>query len=236
MGTSKGYQPPKGYLWSDAKRAVSSMVRNHFDSDSIGKAVSRFNQAVRQGGTYSRQQRLSVAGSKAIGFFSIAKLQGFEKALEHAGLSDLIGKSNMEIYMGLLDYFVGSSNTLDDSIVWDSMAELLKELFLDVPGDKSFEDIINDLDMSKFIKDLITKFIQKDFFMNFSEKIESKFKGIDEYKDAEKKIKDYIRIKIDTQYSIDDLSKIDWHGQQGKHFINDRCNEVIRIFDIYLEG
>ena len=72
--------------------------------------------------------------------------------------------------------------------------------------------------------------------MNFSEKIEAKCKGIDEYKDAEKKIKDYIRIKIDTQYSIDDLSKIDWHGQQGKNFINDRCNEVIRIFDIYLEG
>lgn len=25
MGTSKGYLPPTGHLWSDAKRAVSSM-------------------------------------------------------------------------------------------------------------------------------------------------------------------------------------------------------------------
>ena len=119
------------------------MVRNHFDSDSIGKAVSRFNQAVRQVEhiVVSNDYQLQVL--KPLAFSPIAKLQGFEKALEHAGLSDLIGKSNMEIYMGLLDYFVGSSNTLDDSIVWDSMAELLKELFLDVPGDKSFEDIIN---------------------------------------------------------------------------------------------
>lgn len=236
MGTSKGYQPPKGYLWSDAKRAVSSMIRNNFDSYSIGKAVSRFNQAVRKDGKYSRQQQLSVAGSKAVGFLSIAKLHGLEKALEHAGLSDLIGKSNVEIYMGLLDYFIGSNNTLDDSIVWDSMAELLKELFLDVPNDKSFEDIMNDIDMNKFIKDLITKFIQKDFFVNFSEKIEAKCKSIDEYKDAEKKIKDYIRVKIDTGYLTDDLSKIDWNGQQGKTFISDRCNEVIKVFDIYLEG
>jgi hypothetical protein len=236
MGTSKGYQPPKGYLWSDSKRAVSSMVRNNFESESIGKAVGRYNQAVRQGGAYRRQQDLSVAGSKAVGFFSMAKMQGLEKALEHVGLNDLIGKSNVEIYMGLLDYFAGSSSTLDDSIVRDSMAELLKELFLDVSDEKSFEDIISDLDMNKFIKDLITKFIQKDFFVNFSEKIEAKCKNIDEYKDAEKKIKDYIKVKIDTRYSTDDLSKIDWHGQQGKTFINDRCNEVIKVFDIYLEG
>ena len=116
------------------------------------------------------------------------------------------------------------------------MAELLKELFLDISDDKNFGDIINDLDMNQFIKNLITKFIQKDFIMNFSEKIEAKCKNIEEYINAEKKIKDFIRVKIDTKYSVDDLSKIDWQGQQGKKFINDRCNEVISVFDIYLGG
>jgi len=236
MGTSKGYLPPKGYLWSDAKRAVTSMVKNNFESDSIGRAVGRYNQASRQGGGSSRQQILSAGGSKAISFFSIAKVQGFEKALENAGLNNLIGKSNEEIYSGLLDYFVGNGSTLDDSIVRDSMAELLKELFLDISDDKNFGDIINDLDMNQFIKNLITKFIQKDFIMNFSEKIEAKCKNIEEYINAEKKIKDFIRVKIDTKYSVDDLSKIDWQGQQGKKFINDRCNEVISVFDIYLGG
>ena len=37
MGTSKGYQPPKGYLWSNAKRAVTNMVNSNFESSSIGK-------------------------------------------------------------------------------------------------------------------------------------------------------------------------------------------------------
>ena len=94
MGTSKGYQPPKGFLWSDAKRAVTSMVKSNFENDSIGKAVGRYNQAARQGGTSKRQQGLSTAGSKAIGFFSTAKSQGFDRALEQVGLSNLIGKSN----------------------------------------------------------------------------------------------------------------------------------------------
>ena len=236
MGTSKGYQPPKGFLWSDAKRAVTSMVKSNFENDSIGKAVGRYNQAARQGGTPKRQQGLSTAGSKAIGFFSTAKSQGFDRALEQVGLSNLIGKSNEEIYAGLLDYFVGDGSSLDDSIIRDSMAELLKELFLDAPDDKSFGDVIKDSDMNKFIKDLITKFIQKDFIMNFSEKVEAKCKNIEEYKNAENKIKNFIRAKIDTKYSVGDLSKIDWQGLQGKNFINDRCNEVMRVFDVYLEG
>ena len=72
--------------------------------------------------------------------------------------------------------------------------------------------------------------------MNFSEKVEAKCKNIEEYKNAENKIKNFIRAKIDTKYSVGDLSKIDWQGLQGKNFINDRCNEVMRVFDVYLEG
>jgi len=238
MGTSKGYQPPKGYLWSNAKRAVSSMINSNFESSSIGKAVGQYNQAARQGGGggSTRQQALSTAGAKAANFFSIARSQGFSKALEEAGLSNLIGKSNEEIYSGLLDYFAGDGSSLDDAVVRDSMAELMKEMFLDVPEDKSFEEIINGTDMNKFVKDLITKFIQKDFLMNFSEKIEAKCKNIEEYKKAEKQIKNFIKAKIDTKYSVEDLSKIDWRGSQGKTFIHDRCNEVLKVFEVYLEG
>jgi uncharacterized protein YaaR (DUF327 family) len=90
--------------------------------------------------------------------------------------------------------------------------------------------------MNKFVKNLITKFIQKDFLMNFSEKIEAKCKNIEEYKKAEKQIKNFIKAKIDTKYSVEDLSKIDWRGSQGKTFIHDRCNEVLKVFEVYLEG
>ena len=169
-------------------------------------------------------------------FFTIVQSQGFNKALEQAGLSNLIGKSNEEIYSGLLDYFSGDGSSLDDAVVRDSMAELMKELFLDVPEGKSFEEVINDLDMNKFVKDLITKFVQKDFIMNFSEKIEVKCKNIEEYKKAEKQIKDFIKIKIESKYTVEDLSKINWHGVEGRNFINNRCNEVLKVFEVYLEG
>lgn len=82
---------------------------------------------------------------------------------------------------------------------------------MDVPEGKSFEEVINDLDMNKFVKDLITKFVQKDFIMNFSEKIEVKCKNIEEYKKAEKQIKDFIKIKIESKYTVEDLSVINWH-------------------------
>lgn len=108
------------------------MVNSNFESSSIGKAVGKYNQAARQGsggGGSRRQQTMSNAGARAANFFTIVQSQGFNKALEQAGLSNLIGKSNEEIYSGLLDYFSGDGSSLDDAVVRDSMAELMKELF-----------------------------------------------------------------------------------------------------------
>ncbi|MDI3545148.1 MAG: hypothetical protein PWP68_565 [Rikenellaceae bacterium] len=239
MGTSKGYLPPKGHLWRDAKRAVTNMVNNNFESNLIGKAVSKYIQATRLGNgsiSANKQQVISNAGAKAASFISLAQSKGFNEALNQVGLKHLIGKSNEEIYMGLLDYFTGNGSSLDEFIVRDSMAELMKELFLDVTDDKDFGELINELDINKFIKDLIIKFVQKDFLANFSEKIEGKCNSIDEYKNAEKNIKDFIRLKIDSCYTVEELSEIDWNGVEGINFIKSRCSEVLRVFEVYMEG
>ena len=45
MGTSKGYLPPTGYLWSDVKRDVTKMARENFNEKSVQKAISNFSKA-----------------------------------------------------------------------------------------------------------------------------------------------------------------------------------------------
>ena len=73
----------------------------------------------------------------------------------------------------------------------------------------------HDSDMNKFIKDLIAKFIQKDFIMNFSEKVEASVKILKNIKMLKRKS----RILLEqNRYKIlfDDLSKMDWQGQQGR--------------------
>lgn len=236
MGTSKGYLPPTGYLWSDTKRAVTGMVKNNFQRDYIGKAVSKFaNATLSSNGGGSAFSTFSIAGTKSIGFFNIAKQYGFDEALNRAGLQDLIGKSNEEIYVGLLDYFADDGSTLDKNIVRDSMSELLKETMLDVTDEKSYNEIIQNMDINKFIMDFIIAFTQKSFLTNFSEKIEGLCKNLDEYIKAENTIKDFIRIEIERKYTFEELSKVDWRSSQGKDFINKKCEDAFEIFKMWKE-
>lgn len=237
MGTSKGYLPPTGYLWSDAKRAVTAMARNNFQGSGIGRAVSKFADATMSGKSSASGGLNSFASSasSAIGFFDYVGQYGFNEALNKVGLQNLVGKSNEEIYIGLLDYFSGDGSSIEKNITRDSMSELLKEQFLDMNDEDDYDDIIANMDMNKFIKDFIIKFIQKSFLTNFSEKIEGLCKNLDEYVTAENNIKDFIKIEIDKKYTYEELSKVDWNGSEGKSFMNAKCEKAFEIFRIWKE-
>lgn len=235
MGTSKGYLPPTGFLWKETKRSITNMVKNNFQRDSIGKAMSNFSNIYNNGNNGGRRSSGTIAssGARAVGFLKDAKDFGFNDALNKAGLAHLIGKDSDEVYIGLLDYFAGDGSTLNKSIVRDSMSELLKEQFLDVSESKEYDEIISNMDINKFISDFIIKFIQKSFLTNFSEKIEGLCKNLDEYIKAEKDIKEFIRIEIERNYSVDDINNINWTGKQGKDFIMHKCNEAYEIFSMW---
>lgn len=237
MGTSKGYSPPTGYLWSSVKRTVTSMINNNCNSESVGRAIGKYVQATKQGNGGLREnknQLVASTGAKALNFFNYAQKYGLNESLREAGLQNLIGKSNEEIYSGLLDYFTEIGSSLNESIVRDSMAEVMKDIFLD-KEDQNFDEIFNSLNMNNFIKNLIVKFVQKDFITNFSEKIEAKCDNLDEYIKIEKDIKEFISSEIDLNYKAEDLNKIDWSGTEGREFINKKTNEVLEIFEMYLE-
>lgn len=236
MGTSKGYLPPTGHLWRDAKRSVTSMAKDNFSRDGIGKTMSKFSDAMMNSNRNSSGQlhSFAISGSSAVGFFTNAKQYGFNEALNKIGLQDLIGKSNEEVFIGLLDYFSGDGSTIEKNIVRDSMSELLKEKMVDIIGDEgSFDDIISNMDMNKFITDFIIKFIQKSFLTNFSEKLEGLCKNLDDYIKGEKDVKDFIRIEIERNYTPEELNNIDWKGKQGLDFINKKCKEAFELFEMW---
>lgn len=237
MGTSKGYLPPTGYLWTQAKRSVTDMVKHNFENESIGKAVGNYARATtgsQGGGQRSRVTKLSEVGSRAGAFFGIAQSEGFITALEKAGLGNLADKDSAEVYAGLLNYLTGNGSTLDDSVVRDSMSEVLREEIEKNQDESEIGEIFEKMDMEKFFVNLICKFVQKDFLLLFAEKIQAKCGSIKKYKDAEKQIKTFIQKQITDSYVYEDLSMIDWSSKEGKQFIEKRCNEVFTVFNIYL--
>jgi len=231
MGTSKGYLPPKGFLWKDTKLAVTTMCKNNYSNKSIGNALSKYVQARTSGnGSESRtNQSKSVTKtvSKALNFINSFNGSGLNGALENLGLTVLIGKSSEEIYNGLIDYFAPGTNTIEDSISRECMAEILDD-FKIINLEEDFKQISGD----DFFLNFMVKYVQKSFISNFFEKIQGLCTNIEKTNNAIKEIKDYIRVTLETDFTVAQLSSIDLTSKQGEQFISEKCEDAFDVFRI----
>lgn len=235
MGTSKGYIPPTGYLWSDSKRAVTNMVRSGFTPSSVGKAVSSFSKAMRDG-RKSYSNSVGNVGAKAVNFIEAVRQYGFLEALEKAGLSHLRNLPAEKIRSSLLEYFNESGNDLYESVAQQSMSELMRELLMSAENEEDYNNIIGSIDTGEFIREFIIKFIQNCFFTNFAEKLMTMFNTLNKYDTAEESVKTYIRTTIESEFSIEDIQKVDWNGMQGRQIIEEKCNKAFEILSVWSEA
>lgn len=227
MGTSKGYIPPKGYLWKDAKSAVTNMAKNNFDNESIGKCLKKYSEARSSSGGTKQSKQVVSSGSKMMNFIGLLNKNGLNSTLEEIGLKNLIGKDNNEIFMGLIEYFSPKTESVEDSIVRDCVSEILTDV--DIFDDNS---LISDKDLLQ--KFLIT-YVQKSFISSFFEKIQGLCGSINKTNRAIDEIKNNIRITLENKYSISELTNINWMSRSGKDFMNKICDEAFEIF-ILMEG
>ncbi|MBJ7931853.1 hypothetical protein COO04_09950 [Bacillus toyonensis] len=236
MGTSKGYAPPTGYLWSDAKRAVSYMGRNNFTPSSVGKAISKYSQALKGMKNSSNNINIGGTGAKAINFIDLVKNYGFTTALENIGLKHLIDKKPDEIYVGLTEYFAGSKNSLLEGIAQQSINELMAEILADVQTLEEYDEIFLSINKEEFIREFIIKFVQNSFFTTFSEKIISMFDNLNQFDGVQDTIETYIRTTIENDYTLEELQHIDWAGEQGSKIIDQKCDGALQILTVWSES
>ncbi|MFL0584306.1 hypothetical protein ACH0B6_17165 [Solibacillus silvestris] len=234
MGTSKGYSPPTGHLWSDTKRAVSGIARNNYSPDSIGKAMSNFSKANGSNGSGKEgNSAIGASGARAINFSGLVRSFGLDYALNEVGLSYLIGRSPEEVFEGLIDYFSEGSNNLQQSIADQAMQEYMEEMMGNVRSEEELQAAFANLETDIFIRDYLTKYLTVSFFTNFAEKINSLCKDIVKAIKMQERISEYIRLEIAEKYQSDGLKNIDWKGREGVHYIEKKCEEVWMIFEMW---
>jgi len=230
MGTSKGYLPPTGHLWSDTKRAVSSMNRNSYSSSSIGKAVSSFSKANR--GTRSQgNSAVGASGAKALNFADLVRSIGLNNALDQVGLTHLIGQDPQAVFEGLLSYFSEGTDSLQQSIADQAMQEYMAEMMGSVRSKEELDDAFAKLETDLFIQDFLTKYVQVSFFTNFAEKINALCKDIGQALKMQERIKEFIRLEIADNYTRDGMKNMDWRGREGREYIERKCEDVWGIFE-----
>lgn len=227
MGTSKGYIPPKSKEWRSSKTAVSRMINGNDNIEGVKKAVSEYAKAYS-----STHLPLSKAGaliSDMLGFFSEVKVNGLNNTLKREGLDNLIGKSNEEIYFGLIEYFCTDNSTIEDSV--------LRECVVDVLSDNEIVDLENleKLDGNKFIEDFIIKYIQVNFEVAFAEKVQGLCDSVDESKSKIREVNIYIDDTIRNLYKREEIVNINWRGEEGKLFIDKKCRECYELLMLFEE-
>ncbi|MGE7920011.1 hypothetical protein ACQKM9_13900 [Viridibacillus sp. NPDC093762] len=230
MGTSKGYLPPTGYLWSDVKRDVTKMVKDNFTDSSVEKTVSNFAKVLNSSRSSGGNAGQAIqSGKKVLGFIDAVRQYGFDGALEQAGLAHLKGRPTENIKEGLLKYFNDGGNEFYNSISNQTMNELLREILKGVKDSTEYEDVLKSIDASEFIMEFIIKFIQNCFFANFTEKLLTLFESLGKYDIAERSVKTFIRNSIEAKYSKQQIQSIDWNGVEGNRIINEMYNKSLNI-------
>lgn len=227
MGTSKGYIPPKNKEWKNAKSAVTKMINADEKSLGIKNAVSEYAKAYST--THLGNSKLGAVSGNVIGFLLNAKYYGLDKALSDEGLDFLVGKPIDEIYIGLTNYFCTDNSTLDENVIRDCVIEIFTDNNI-----VDFEDL-DKLDGSILLQNFIIKYIQINFEVAFTEKINGLCETLEKAKSNIEDVKQYIDDTIRNLYEMDELLEINWRGKEGEEFINKRCKECYELIEAFEE-
>ncbi|HHX61494.1 MAG TPA: hypothetical protein GX707_12415 [Epulopiscium sp.] len=221
MGTSKGYLPPTTPQWRKAKSSLTSFMKSKRDGGDgrKEKAVGNYAKAHSSGSSYSA---IGKAGAKIVVLFNAIAEKGLEAALAEFGLSGLIGQDTEKLYNGLINYFSDEAGEIEDAIVRDSLSQLFIDLKIDTAED------LRGIKSEDFLMSFIIRYIQVDFKTMFFEKILSG-RSIAESKSIIKDIGEYIEYTIRDNYTIKDIAKIDWHGEEGKEFVSAQCRSCYSL-------
>ncbi|WP_195971627.1 hypothetical protein [Enterococcus gallinarum] len=221
MGTSKGYIAPTRIEWSQAKRAVSQMLRDG-DSSSLKKAASKFSTAMKSDAAYGK-----TFSNAATGILSLSKnisSYGLNYALEQINRSDLIGKPSEEIWNELLNQYTSDGATVEDSLAADALSKALENLQ------------VNDLDQlgnvpqENLLKEMLIEFIAISFDFRFAEKI-GKGRLPAETQRILKDMQDYIRSNLYEELNLETIRNADFSDLSNNKYVSTALTEAFSIFE-----
>ena len=182
-------------------------------------------------GTARRRAARNVARNIQ-GFFSSVANIGFKETFEQAGLGQLEGKSVREIAYSLLDYLGGPSSTLDQADARKALTDLMGEIFHDLHSLEDVEEAMERISDGESFADMIRSFfghyINAQFVSAFYERITARKPGTQIFGKIRNFIRDAVKFKVRHQ----DVSRINWSGDQGQQIIDNIFQNTLEVFGL----
>lgn len=250
MGTSTGYNMPKGGAWTPLKNDATSFAK-HSGHGSINpkKLLGRYlqanggAQAIAQGrgGSGGSGSRYGIgssarrAGARLGGFLSSVATQGLDTTLQKVGLGYLIGKSATEICAGLLDILANSVSTLDDHATRKALSNVFDDLFKPNTPYEDIEQALNQsldekgmmLIMVDFFGYYLYELFCRDFYEDWQKKV-----GADQAKRLLQQVKDCIFAEVESELASKTIDSIDWSGLAGLSLAERIMQDTLEIFEV----
>lgn len=220
MGTSKGYILPKTVHWTEAKRAVTSYIRNG-SSETKGNAASKFANAMKH--DMIAGNSFVSASSNVIAFVNAVSRSGLQQALKEYGRQDLIGRSFSEVCDELIHEFTNFGSTTEDYIAAQSITLAMKELQID--------DFAN-IDTSQFLKEMLIQYIKSSFEFRYEESIRAK-KTPEETNKILKEMGKYISGELHEKLTIQELKSVNFNDLKSNQLVEKSLIDAYEILVMF---
>lgn len=203
------------------KSAFNSLAGTGGGARSIAKGRSK---SIGRAGLRSSQRIVS--------FLSAVGNKGLQQALEELGFN-VEGKSVQDIVDFLLVYSSDSSAGMDETAANKAVCEVLNELAIEADNNfEAFEEIVRALTQGVKLSNLLCRFwglyIFEHLSQRFLEKITGR-KGQEIGSETFRIIKEDVLGQVKRLNDKRPVSKINWHGNQGKLEIENIFESIIKI-------
>lgn len=225
MGTSKGYIAPTTVKWSQAKRAVSTYLRNK-DSSSRTNAVGKFAEAIQENVGAGISSLFQSSAAKLLRFAQNVASGGLDNALHDIGREDLIGKNTDEIWAELMHDFTNAGASIEDALAADALSSALDNLQIEELSQ------LGALSPETLLKELLKEYIISLFDFTFEERI-SKGSTPQEKEEKLDDIHNYIKYTLDVELNLEYIKTVDFTHLYGAKVVQSALEDAIAVFIRY---
>lgn len=254
MGTSKGYGMPTGGDWRPLKNDFNNFAKNgatptRTPATLLGgfiaacggaNRISRGDGGSGRGGGGGSDgggglgRAAGRAGQNLGGFLSSITTVGFDEALREVGLSDLVGRSAMEVTAGLIDVLIGPASTLDEDATRDAFVDLNSELVRETTDYKEMKRLYSEALDQQGIQRLLARFFAQYIYhlvsRCFHERL-LKREASDKIGHTLRSIKETIKSKLDSRLVNRDITRIKWAGAEGRRITEAIFKQTLQIYE-----